>query len=483
MKSYTHQDQINAMSLPANSTIRQTMQAIDQGGLGTALLIDPDTEYFVGLVTDGDIRRALLKGLGLESPISQVSRPASKTARLGMTPTEVAALFSQPVRIVPLLDDQGKVADIAIFDKRIRLPVAEPSLSAKELAYVNECVLTGWVSSAGKFVTRFEESFAAFCGTKYAITASSGTTALHLALLALNIGTGDEVIVPTLSFIATANAVTYTGAKPVFVDSEWETWNINPDLIEAAITPRTKAIMPVHLYGHPAKMDKILDIAQSYHLAVIEDAAEAHGATYQGKTVGSLGDLGVFSFYGNKIVTTGEGGMVVTDNEELAQKIRILKDHGMSKEQRYWHPVLGYNYRLTNIQAALGLGQMERIDQIIEAKRQIAQRYEEGLSGIRGLTLSPRHPWAESVFWLYSILVNKDEFGLSREQLVTILQEKGIETRPLFIPIHQQPVYHQTVQDNFPVANQLGKIGLSLPSAAGLQLEDVNKVISCLQNL
>ncbi|AGF51739.1 spore coat polysaccharide biosynthesis protein; SpsC [Synechocystis sp. PCC 6803] len=339
-------------------------------------------------------------------------------------------------------------------------------------------VLTVAFSVSALFETTI---FAEFCGTKYAVAVSSGTAALHLALLALNIGAGDEVIVPTLSFIATANAVTYTGAKPIFVDSEWETWNINPDLIEAAITPRTKAIMPVHLYGHPAKMDKILDIAQRYHLAVIEDAAEAHGATYQGKTVGSLGDLGIFSFYGNKIVTTGEGGMIVTDDEELAQKIRILKDHGMSKKQRYWHPILGYNYRITNIQAALGVAQMERINKIPEAKRRIAQLYEQELLQIQGLTLPPRQPWAESVFWLYTILINQDKLELNRDQLMSRLQEKGIETRPLFIPIHRQPIYN--THQSLPVAESLSKNGLSLPSFVTLSNENLYQIIDSIKKV
>ena len=232
---------INLISVSITSTIRQVMQTIDKGGLGFALLIENETEKFVGVVTDGDIRRALLQGYGLESNISTIPRPESKTGHITISSEQITSLFSEPVRVIPLLDDDGKVADLALFDKRVRLPVAEPSLGEKELSYVTECVLTGWVSSAGKFVTRFEEMFAEFCNTKYAIATSNGTTALHLALLALDIGVGDEVIVPTLSFIATANAVTYTGAKPVFVDSEWETWNIDPN---KQLLPKLKPLFP-----------------------------------------------------------------------------------------------------------------------------------------------------------------------------------------------------------------------------------------------
>ena len=472
------QEKIKLMSLPCKGTIRQAMQAIDRGALGTALLIEPMTDRFMGLVTDGDIRRALLDGYGLESSVATIPRPHSKTARFGMSTEEIAALFSEPIRVVPLLDGQDRVLDLAIFDKRMRLPVAEPSLGEKELSYVTECVLTGWVSSAGKFVTRFEEMFAEYCGTRYAIATSNGTTALHLALLALGIGAGDEVIVPTLTFIATANAVTYTGATPVFVDSEAETWNIDPDLIEQNITPQTKAIIPVHLYGHPAKMNQILEIAKRHNLAVIEDAAEAQGASYQGLTVGGMGELGTFSFYGNKIITTGEGGMVVTNRKDLAEKIRVLRDHGMSKEKRYWHHVLGYNYRMTNIQAALGVAQMERIEQIIATKRQIANTYAAGLRDIPGIKLPPNQTWAENVFWLYSIVIDAQKFGCDRVKLMQQLKAQNIETRPLFPPLHQQPIYN--TGQYLPIAENLSQQGLSLPSAATLSINDIKRAIQVI---
>lgn len=472
-------ERLSAISISVNSTIRETLQAIDRGALGIALLIEPETRRFVGLVTDGDIRRALLSGYGLESSVSLVQRPQSKTAPLGMSQEEIAGMFSDPIRVVPLLDENGTVADIAVFDKRVRLPVAEPYLNEKELAYVTECVLTGWVSSAGKFVTRFEEMLAEFCGTRYAIATSSGTTALHLALLALDIGPGDEVIVPTFSFIATANAVTYTGAKAVFVDSDLETWNINPNLIEEHITSRTKAIVPVHLYGHPANMDSILDIAQRHNLAVIEDAAEAHGARYKGRPVGGIGDLGAFSFYGNKIITTGEGGMVVTNRSNLADKIRLLRDHGMSKDRRYWHPVLGYNYRMTNLQAALGVAQMEKIERILAAKARIAAAYTQGLSDIPGVKLPPNAEWAESVCWLYSILIDSQKFSVRRDILMKVLNENNIDTRPLFPPIHLQPIYN--TGKPLPIAESLSEKGLSLPSSVNLLAEDIERTIEIIR--
>jgi perosamine synthetase len=391
-----------------------------------------------------------------------------------MSQEQVASLFSEPVRVVPLLDDGDRVVDLAIFDQRMRLPVAEPSLGERDLLYVSECVLTGWVSSAGKFVTRFEEVFADFCGTRYAVATSNGTTALHLALLSLGIGPGDEVIVPTLTFIATANAVTYTGAQPVFVDSEPETWNIDPNLTEEAVTPRTKAIIPVHLYGHP-------DIARRHDLDVIEDAAEAHGARYKGQRVGGIGDIGIFSFYGNKIITTGEGGMVVTDRLDLAEKMRMLRDHGMSPDRRYWHPELGYNYRMTNLQAALGVAQMERVDDIIAKKRRIADIYDEGLRQIRGLTLPPRNEWADNVFWLYTVLIDEHKFGVRRDDLMTHLRAHGVETRPMFPPVHQQPIYD--TGQALPVSERLSASGMSLPSAPRLQEIEIERVVQVIQKL
>ena len=468
-------EKIQKISIPVDSSIRQAMGAIDKGALGIALLIKPETQRFVGLVTDGDIRRALLSGHGLESPVSQVQRPPSITGHIDMSAEDVSTLISKPLRIMPLLNDEGQVADLAIFQQPTSIPVSEPVLGEKELLYVSECILTGWVSSIGKFVTQFEEMFAKFCGTKYAVSTSSGTTALHLSLLALDIQPGDEIIVPSLTFIATANVVRHCGATPVFIDSEIETWNMDPSLIENAITPRTKAIIPVHLYGHPADMDPIVALAKKYDLHVIEDAAEAHGALYKGKKVGSLGEMGTFSFFGNKTITTGEGGMVVTDDESLYEKMQIIKAHGMDPKMKYIHPLLGYNYRLTNIQAAIGVAQMEKIDVIIEKKRLIAKWYENGLKNIPGIMLPPEKEWARNVYWMYSILIDDSITGVLRDDLMEGLQNKGIESRPFFYPIHKQPIYDLPM--NLLVAEKLSIRGLSLPSASNLQKEDVKKVV------
>ncbi len=474
-------EKIKNITVDSSSTIREVLQAIDRGGLGVALLVESESKKFVGLITDGDVRRALLKGLGLESTVNNIDHPETITATVDMDMDEVSAMFSEPIRVVPVLDNEKRVVDLAIFDTRVYFPVAEPKLGHAELKYVSECVLTGWVSSAGKFVTKFEEKFAEFCGTKYGISTSSGTTALHLSLVALGIGPGDEVIVPSFTFISTANAVAFTGARPVFVDSEPHTWTINVDGIEKAITPKTKAIIPVHIYGHPADMDPILNVARKNNLAVVEDAAEAHGALYKGERVGSFGNMAIFSFYGNKIITTGEGGMVVTNNMELAEKMRILRDHGMDPKRRYWHSVLGYNYRMTNIQAALGVGQMEHIDQIIEQKRRNAALYSEGLWDVSGITLPPEATWAKNIYWLYSILVDEKRFGMSAEELGKRLAKKGIETRPLFPPIHKQPIYN--TGQSLPVCEMLSRCGLSLPSSVNLNGNEIKRITEEIRNI
>lgn len=472
---------IDEMCILHGSTIRQAMEVISRGGIGTAFIVDPQTKRFLGLITDGDIRRAILKGGGLDAQIESVKRPIPKTATLDMKTEEISKMFDDKVRIIPVLDYENKIIDIAFYDQRFHLPVAEPLLGEKELSYVSDCIISNWVSSTGKYVSQFESLFADYCGTRYAVTTSSGTTALHLALLALDVHQGDEVIVPSLTFIATANAVTYTGAKPVFVDSEQETWNIDPNRIEEAITPATKAIIPVHLYGHPANMDPILEIARRHKLTVVEDAAEAHGAEYKGKKVGSMGDIGVFSFFGNKIITTGEGGMVVTDNEDLAEKMRIVRAHGMDPNRRYWHTVLGYNYRMTNIQAALGVAQMERIDQIVEQKRRNAAVYNKELKDIPGIILPPELVWAKNIYWLYSILVDEKKFGISSQELECQLKEKGIETRIFFPPVHKQPIYN--TGQNLLVSERLSRCGLSLPSSVNLSKDEILRICRAIKSI
>lgn len=354
------------------------------------------------------------------------------------------------------------------------IPVAEPLFEGNELKYLADCINSGWISSAGIFVDKFEKDFASYIGCKHAVAVSNGTVALHLALAALGIGQGDEVIIPTLTFAATANAVLYTGAKHVLVDVDKEIWNIDPDLIEDAISEKTKAIIPVHLYGHPCDMDRIVKIAQKYNIAVIEDAAEAHGAEYKCKKVGGIGTVGCFSFYGNKIITTGEGGMCVTNDSILAEKMKKLRDHGMNKTQKYWHDEVGFNYRLTNIQAAVGVAQLERIDFFLARKRRNAKLYHEYLCDVEGLVLPIEKHWAKSPFWMYSILLRSEDYQISRDGLIESLKKEGIDSRPFFFPLHKMPPYKQNGE--FLVAERISSSGLSLPSSVTLTVEQIEYV-------
>lgn len=364
------------------------------------------------------------------------------------------------------------------------IPVSEPVLSGNEEKYVLECLRTSWISSLGKFIPQFEDGFAKFCGSRYGVAVMNGTAALQLALAALGIKKGDEVIVPDLTFVATANAVRYLDAKPVFVDSEKNSWNINPEKIAAAVTKKTKAIIPVHLYGHPCDMDAIMRIAKKHGLFVIEDAAEAHGAEYKGRKVGSIGDVGCFSFYGNKMITTGEGGMCITNDEKLAGRMHFLKDHAMRPERRYWHPEIGYNLRMTNIQAAIGVAQLEQIGKFIEAKRCNAKLYNSLLQKISGLSLQPEMRWAKNAYWMHSVLVDEKEFGCSRDELMAKLKAKGIDTRPFFYPMHQLPMYSSGYSDrDFPVAAELSRCGINLPSSVKLSEDDIRHVCSAIAEI
>lgn len=368
------------------------------------------------------------------------------------------------------------------------ISVAVPSIGAKELEYAIDAIKSGWISSQGKYVNIFEEKFADYCGTKFGASVANGTAALHLALIILGIGKGDEVIVPALTYIAVPNAVTYTGAKPVFVDSEPSTWCIDPAKIEEKISPRTKAIIPVHLYGHPADMDLIMAIAKKHGLRVIEDAAEAHGAEYlpagrhgKGRKVGGIGDIGIFSFYGNKIITTGEGGMLVTNNLAWHEKGQFLKNQAMSKEKKYVHSEIGFNYRMTNVQAAIGLAQLEKLDAFITQKRAIAQQYNQLLAGVKGISLPPEAAWAKNIYWMYSILV-QDDFAVSRDELMAKLQTAGVETRPFFTCVHKQPPYLSHGHEVLPVAEKLSLQGINLPSSVILTDKEIGYICSVIKS-
>ncbi|MEZ4865293.1 MAG: DegT/DnrJ/EryC1/StrS family aminotransferase [Caldilineaceae bacterium] len=360
------------------------------------------------------------------------------------------------------------------------IPIYAPTLGPAEEANVQQAMRSGWISSLGKFIPEFERLFADFCGVGHGVSTSNGTTALHLALYALGIGPGDEVIVPALTFIASANTVHYTGATPIFADVDPVTWTVDPAAVERVLSPRAKAIMPVHLYGHPAPMAALRELAGSHNLLLIEDAAEAHGAKVAEQRVGALGRAAAFSFYANKIITTGEGGMVTTDDADLAARCRMLRDHGMPPARRYWHDEVGFNYRMTNLQAAVGVAQMARIEEFIARKREIAQQYSAALADLPGVTLPVERPDYTNVYWMYSILVDTP-YPLTRDELMVALHEQNIDSRPFFYPLDTLPPYRTATP--CPIALHLSRHGLNLPSAPALTAEQVDRICAVIRKL
>jgi perosamine synthetase len=352
-----------------------------------------------------------------------------------------------------------------------RIPIYQPDLAGNEKRYVLECLDSSWISSKGRFIGEFESRFSAYIGASHAVGVCNGTVALHLAMVTLGLGPGDEVIVPTLTYIAAVNAIAYTGATPVFVDSLPDTWQMDPADVRRKLTPRTKAIMVVHLYGHPCDMDALAAIAREEGIFLVEDCAEAFGTRYKGKHVGVFGDIACFSFFGNKTITTGEGGMVVTNDHTLFERARHFKGQGLAAHREYWHDVIGYNYRLTNICAAIGLAQLERAEEFIAKKRQLAEAYRRELSGLP-VEMQGEHGDATHSHWMISILV---ESAGEREPLRAHLRERGIETRPLFYPAHTMPMYSSHYQRH-PVAENLAWRGINLPSWPGLAPTQVSEI-------
>lgn len=364
------------------------------------------------------------------------------------------------------------------------IPVNEPLISEKERKYVLDCLESGWISSGGPYVERFEQLWAEYCGADYGVSVSSGTAALFAAVAALDLSEGDEVIMPTFTIISCAHAVLATGAVPILVDSDPTTWCMNVDQIESLITPRTKAIMAVHIYGHPVDFDVVTALSRKLGLAVVEDAAEAHGATYKGRRVGNLGHISCFSFYANKIVTTGEGGMVVTDDEELAHFVRNYRNLAFRNDRRFFHTEVGHNFRLTNLQAAFGVGQLENIDERVNRKREIGHRYTERLKGLEALQLPAQESWAQNVYWMYGIVL-QDDCHYDAESFARALREAGVDTRPFFIGMHEQPVFLQKglfMKDSHPVSERIARRGLYLPSGLALSDDQIDIVAEAVTN-
>lgn len=364
------------------------------------------------------------------------------------------------------------------------IPVNEPLLGAAEAANVAECMSTGWISSAGRFIDDFEQQWAAYCDMKHGVAVSNGTVALQLAVAVLDLKPGDEIIMPSFTIVSCALAAVHNGAVPVLVDSDPETWCMDVAQVEAKITSRTRAIMPVHIYGHPVDMDPLRALAAAHDLVIIEDAAEVHGATYKGRRCGGLGDISCFSFYANKIITTGEGGMLLTNDDRIAERARSMRNLCFRSDRRFWHTEVGFNFRLTNLQAAIGVAQVARIGEFLALKRAMAAGYAKGLVGLP-LQLPVEREWATNVYWMYGVVVDEST-GMNAGDVAVALNERGVQTRPFFIGMHEQPVFHDRglfVGERYPVAERLARQGLYLPSGLALTREQQVETIAAVREV
>lgn len=469
---------LEKMTCSVRATIREAMICINENCKGIVFIEDENFKL-TGIMTDGDIRRLLIDGCGMDDVVYKHMITEFIYATVHDNPKDIAKKFDRDIKIIPIVDDDMKLVNYAEYNKNMHMALAQPQLIGNEYKYLMDAFLSTWISSTGKYVAQFEENFSKYCGAKYGVAVSNGTAALHLALSALGIGKGDEVIVPDITFAATINAVIYTGAKPVIVDVEEDSWCMSPEALEKAITPNTKCVVPVHIYGQPCDMGRICEIAKKYQLHIVEDCAEAHGAKWNNKRVGSFGIISCFSFYGNKVITTGEGGMCITDSKELYEKMRILRDHGMSRKKRYYHEVIGFNYRMTNLQAAIGVAQLERIDDILDWRMQLEIQYRKKLSLINGVTmqktdLSDRF----KITWLVSVLVDEKK----RDQVLEVLKENRIDARSFFIPLSEMELYKRYAEE-CKCSKKVSRMGLNLPTTYEIKEKDIETIANLIESV
>jgi len=458
-----------------SNTLIDAWKIINENGKGTVFIID-ELEKLIGVLTDGDIRSFLLKDNNLNVSILEVMNTSFVFSTINATPKELFPLFNDRIKIIPLVNDHNVLVDFMELNKSLYIPVAIPDLNGKEYEYLTDAFLSTWISSTGEYIDRFENDFSSYCGVDYGIAVSNGTVALQLALETLGVGAGDEVIVPDLTFAATINAVLHVNATPVIVDVEEDSWCIDPKEIKKAITQKTKAIIPVHLYGQVCDMDSIMEIAERTKVFVIEDCAEAHGATFKGEKVGSIGDIGCFSFFGNKVITTGEGGMCITNNKELSSLMRVMRDHGMSKEKRYWHDLVGYNFRITNLQASIGVAQIERIEEILLERKNIENAYKKELKQVKELVFQPNNlSNRNKITWFVSVLLLNN-----RDLVIDKLKDEGIDARPFFYPLSIMPIYKSYVFSS-QKSQELSKLGINLPTNKKINKNTILRIKSVIE--
>lgn len=474
---------LDGFLIEVTASLFEAMQAIEINASGIVFTIREG--ILEGSLSDGDIRRALISGASLDYPCGDYHNKNFISLPVGSSSKDIQDNLSDDKSIIPLVDMEGRVLDFASRYKLHNFVVMEPYLKGNELKYVTDCVTSNWISSQGKYVTQFEKEISDLCGGGSCVATSNGTTALHLGLETLQIGPGDEIIVPSFTFGASVNAIIHAGATPVIVDVDRATWTLSLEAVSSAITDKTKAIMAVHIYGNPCDMTEILKIAKSHDLFVIEDCAEALGATINGRPVGCFGDVAAFSFFANKIITCGEGGALVVNDRSLLERAAELRDHGMDKTRRYWHKFVGYNYRMTNMQAAVGVAQIEQLPMFSKKRQIIWDQYNKFLSPYSSFEFQKSMVNHTPSLWLYTLLLSSDE-SCTNEQVIMRLKDYGIESRPVFYPMSQMPAFQGSSVIHGDInSRDISLRGLSLPSSVSLTEKEIkyicNSIISILQ--
>ena len=467
-----------------DATIREAVQLMDVNCLGVAFVIDG--QRLVGVVSDGDFRRAILRGLvDLDAPVVSImnSQPATLPVGAGAEETfaALASGLDEGKRVFPRVDADGCIRGFSYREHWGLLPMAEPELTGREAAYVLQCLEQNWISSSGPFVRRFEETFAAYTALQNPVAVSNGTVAITLALQALGIKPGDEFIVPSVTFAATANAVVAAGGVPVLADVDAVSWGLSPATVKPLITSRTRGIIAVHLYGSPCDVVGLKKTADDHGLFLVEDCAEAIGTSLTVGHVGVMSDAATFSFFGNKTLTTGEGGMVFFADPAAESRARTLRDHGMSRSRRYWHDVVGYNYRMTNIQAAIGVAQAERAASLVSRKKFLGSVYDEGIRNIEGVKPMPTSTFGDTSYWLVPVVVDS-ALADHREMLMELMASEGIQTRVTFPSLHRMPAFAKfPAAHKFPTANLIDQRGLCLPNTPRMNEDSVQFVLGVLE--
>mgnify|MGYP001296652997 CR=1 FL=1 len=471
---------LDLLLIKSDALLSDAFELLNKNGRGICIVVKE--MRIVGILTDGDIRRFLLKTNDLGSKVEDAMNKDYLALHINSKEELVRKSFTNGIKIIPLHDDDFRIVDTADVQNSYKIPVLEPKLEGNELKYIVNCLETNWISSQGKYVNKFEEMFSAIHNDIYSLSVSSGTTALHLALVALGIGDGDEVIIPNLTFAACANAVILASAKPVLCEVDAFSWCIDINEAEKLITKETKAIMAVHLYGQVCDIEPLVDLCKNKNIFLIEDCAEAIGSSIKERRVGTFGDASTFSFFGNKTISTGEGGMILFKKKEIQNKAKILRDHGMNPSKRYWHDEIGFNYRLTNLQASIGVAQLERFESILEKKLEIAKLYKKNLHGGENILMLPNE-YSDVVNsnWLFTIILSNK---MNRDLLIDELNNLGIETRPVFYNLHVMPPYiNFRTSQSLLNSLKISKNGLSLPTSLSLQKEDIIYVCDSLKRL